>query len=298
MGSSTSIEWTDHTFNPWIGCTKISPGCKNCYAAKADDRHLLGPVSHWGPGAPRHVTSAANWREPITWANAARKAGHRAKVFCASQADIFESEAPVAQRRLLWELIGETHDALDWQILTKRPERIAEVMSDDQLNYGFFELTLCWLGTSTENQETAENRIPALLGVDAKVRFISAEPLLGPLNLDGCIVETQEYEFSTEVWRKSALDDSDIWHSDDGDVSDGPQYPKLDWVICGGESGHGARQMNPLWARSLRDQCAAAEVPFFMKQMGSVFGPHKGHDLPDDLNIKQFPHERIENATD
>ena len=235
MGTKTEIAWTDHTFNPWIGCTKVSAGCANCYAKTRDDRHMLGPLSHWGPGSPRHITSAANWREPIKWAKAARAAGRRDKVFCASQADIFELEAPVAARQALWRLIGDTCDALDWQLLTKRPENILSVMCDDNLNLGFFELTRCWLGTSVENQEAADKRIPSLLDVDAAIRFLSCEPLLGPV------------EFMPAV----------------GLVPAG-----IDWIIAGGESGPGARAMHPDWARGLRDQCEMSGVPFFFKQWG------------------------------
>jgi len=263
MGTKTGIEWTDHTFNPWIGCTKVSAGCANCYAKTRDDRHMLGPVSHWGPGAPRHVTSAANWREPLSWAKWWRKEGRRGKVFCASQADIFESEAPVEARRRLWGLIGETCDALDWQLLTKRPEDIISVMCDDGLNLGFFELAHCWIGASTENQAAADKRIPALLDVDAAVHFISAEPLLGPVNLD-----------SEDAGGLHALGCGGGKYCACGTVS-------LDLVICGGESGPNARPMHPDWARSLRDQCAAADVPFFFKQWGEWAPCENGEVTPN-----------------
>jgi protein gp37 len=200
---------------------------------------MLGPVSHWGPGAPRHITSAANWREPIRWAKAARAAGRRDKVFCASQADIFEIEAPVAARQAIWKLIGDTCDALDWQLLTKRPENILSVMCDDNLNLGFFELTRCWLGTSAENQEAANKRIPELLAIDAAVRFLSCEPLLGPVDL----------AIAVGVLPVGITGD-------------------IDWVIAGGESGPNARPMLPEWAESLRDQCEAASAAFFFKQWG------------------------------
>ena len=257
MGATTGIEWTDHTFNPWIGCTKVSAGCANCYAKTRDDRHMLGPQSHWGPGAPRHITSAANWREPLAWANAARREKKRAKVFCASQADIFEEEAPVEARRRLWDLIGETHDALDWQILTKRPENITPVMWDDDLNLGFFEVTRCWLGTSIEDQDSADKRIPFLLDVDAAVRFVSCEPMLGPVDLS-CIPWPAGCEGHPEGFDALRFDDRN---------SKFP-LPHLYWVICGGESGPGARPMHPDWARVLLNQCDRAGVPFFFKQWG------------------------------
>ena len=128
MGKVTGISWTDHTFNPWIGCTKVSEGCKNCYAKTSDDRHLFGQISHWGPGAPRRRTSESNWREPFRWAKRAQAAGVRAKVFCASQADVFDAEAPEGAQRDLFNLIHITSDWLDWLLVTKRPERIHTVM--------------------------------------------------------------------------------------------------------------------------------------------------------------------------
>lgn len=255
MGAKTGIEWTDHTFNPWIGCTKVSAGCANCYAKTRDDRHMLGPVSHWGAGAPRHITSAANWSEPLKWAKVARAAGRRDKVFCASQADIFETEAPVEARRRLWGLIGDTCDVLDWQLLTKRSHNILPVMCDDNLNLGFFELTRCWLGVSVENQEAAEIRIPALLEIDAAIRFLSCEPLLGPVNLNNL-----KYRPGANGW-VSAFNEI-AW----------PDLAKIDWVICGGESGPNARPMQAEWAQTLRDQCAESGVAFFFKQWGEYLG--------------------------
>jgi len=252
MGTNSKIEWTTHTFNPWIGCTMVSSGCINCYAKTTDDRHLFGQVSHWGPGAPRRITSDTNWRQPYRWAKRAEVATERPRVFCASQADIFEDEAPIEARRRLWKVIGDTYQFLDWLLLTKRPERILGVMDDDGLNFGFFKKTRCWLGTSVENEKTIA-RVWEILDVDAGKHFLSCEPLLSSLVIPFCKLE------------------------------------QIDWLICGGESGPGARRMDPDWARSLRDQCYEANVPFFMKQMGSVYGPNKGHELPDDLNIKQFP---------
>jgi len=269
MGEVTGIAWTDHTFNPWIGCTRVSEGCRNCYAEQLVTTRM---GRKWGPGTERRRTSAANWKEPIRWAKKARAVGRRDKVFCASLADIFDFEAPIETRRDLWKLIGDTCDALDLQLLTKRPMRITPVMCEDGLNLGFFELTHCWLGTTTENHQTAEERIPEILQVDAAVRFLSCEPLIGPINLDNL-----KYRPGMDGWL-SAFNEN-AW----------PELGKIDWVICGGESGAQARIMKPEWARNLRDQCASAGVAFFMKQMGSVFGPSKGHDLPDDLNIKQFP---------
>ena len=272
MGTHTEISWCDHTFNPWIGCTKVSPGCANCYAKTRDDRKMLGPVSHWGPGAPRHVTSESYWRQPVRWAEAAYRERTRKKVFTASQADIFDAEAPKLQRQLLWNVIAKTCDWLDWQIVTKRPERIRDVMKEDGLERSFFETRKCWLITSTENQEYATKRIPELLSIPAAVHGISAEPLLGPINLQQIpevCVEVQKEDDGTETrWHRDIFQAGDYWRSEHNESSDGPFWYGLDWVIVGGESGPGARPMNPFWARSLRDQCKLADAAFFFKQWG------------------------------
>ena len=281
MGTETAIEWTDHTWNPWIGCTRVSEGCRNCYAEKLATTRM---GRKWGPGAERRRTSAANWKEPVKWANAARRLGRRDKVFCASLADVFDAEAPVDSRRDLWSLIRFTSDALDWQILTKRPERIMYVMSEDGLYPHFFEANHCWLMTSTENQEAADKRIPLLLQIPAAVHGISAEPLLGPLDLSRWIGLYPIHETNDERSVDTASDHR--WGN--GDRQPGPTVG-ISWIIVGGESGAQARMMKPEWARSLRNQCSATGTAFFMKQMGSVFGPSKGHELPEDLNIKQFP---------
>lgn len=253
MAAKTRIEWTHHTFNPWHGCTKISPGCANCYAETRDGRHLYEPVDHWGPGAPRMRLSAEYWMQPYKWNRAAQKAKERRRVFCASMADIFEVEAPQQEQRRLWPLIEGTPD-LDWQLLTKRPERILEVIPAPWRESPPANV---WYGTSIENADYVW-RVRALREVPAAVRFLSVEPLLGPipnLPLDG-----------------------------------------IGWVIVGGESGSGARPMQPAWARQIRDQCAAAQVPFFFKQWGQfdahgTYYPDKA-DIPavlDGREWRQFP---------
>ncbi|MBS0661364.1 MAG: phage Gp37/Gp68 family protein [Verrucomicrobia bacterium] len=282
------IEWCDHTFNPWVGCAKVSPGCLNCYAERRDIRLAGG---HWGKGAPRQLTSDANWRQPMRWNDAIATAHEqwawerdhafvagapfdkpepgRARVFCASLADWLDDEVPVEWLARLLGLIAQTPN-IDWLLLTKRPEnfdgRLGEVVSflesggagqvmghlAKRADLGRW---ICrwlsdappanvWVGTTVEDQARANERIPHLLRIPAKVRFLSCEPLLGPVDLNEIDV--------------SALDG----------VVGGP----LNWVICGGESGPGARPMHPDWARSLRDQCAAAGVPFFFKQWGE-WGP-------------------------
>lgn len=235
MGENSKIEWCDHTFNPWIGCTKVSPACVNCYA-ETYTRRVGGP--EWGKGKPRRRTTDANWRKPFAWNRKAEGAAVRPKVFCSSLADVFDAEVPAEWRKDLWSLIAMTPN-LDWLLLTKRPENIARMLpggwGDGWANV--------WLGTTVENQAQANRRVPVLLAADAAKHFLSCEPLLGSLDL-GRVLENlpPNYWFT---W----LD-------------------LLDWVICGGESGPGARPIDPDWVRSLRDQCRETDVPFLFKQWG------------------------------
>jgi len=286
MGENSKIEWCDHTFNPWEGCTKVSPGCANCYAEARNKRYGL---DNWGPGKPRRRTSEANWRKPVQWnktilcgaCGRAQKIGkenrccggvmsgpvqtwRRPRVFCASLADWLDDEVPIEWLADLLRLIHETPN-LDWLLLTKRPEnfkprlqavkewlgkringtndrdiewcRVTDWLasgSGDQRASAPKPPNNVWIGTTVENQEYADKRIPELLKIPATVRFLSCEPLLGPLRI------------------KDAL------------RCDVP----IHWVICGGESGPNARPMHPDWARSLRDQCQAAGVAFHFKQWG------------------------------
>ena len=235
MAYNSKIEWTDHTFNPWIGCTKISPACDNCYAERQDHRFGGG---HWGPGAERKLTKQGNWDEPRHWDKQAESEGARYRVFCASMADVFDLDVPQIWRENLWSLIRETPN-LDWLLLTKRIGN-AEAMLPANWGDGWANV---WLGATVVTQEEADRDIPKLLDTPAAVRFVSAEPLLGPIDLRG------------KDSQGSALDSFE-------------EDPKVDWVIVGGESGPQARPMHPDWVRSLRDQCREAEVPFFFKQWG------------------------------
>lgn len=245
MAENSNIEWTDHTFNPWIGCQKVSPGCDHCYAETWDARGLQQRETRWGPHATRTRTGAANWRKPLAWDKAAEAAGKRARVFCASLADVFDNHASISQewRDDLWTLIYRTPH-LDWLLLTKRPQNITRFMPPAVENCGIWPNV--WLGTTVENQTEANRRIPHLLATPAAVRFLSCEPLLGPVDL----------EFF--------MPDFTAWLGTEAGIK---------WVICGGESGPGARPMHPDWARSLRDQCQAAGVQFHFKQWGEFRPP-------------------------
>lgn len=269
MSENSKIEWCDHTFNPWLGCTKVSPGCDHCYAEQLMDTRMHR--ARWGAGQPRVRTSATNWREPVKWN--ARHAeffvanGRRQRVFCASLADVFDNAIDPAWRRDLFDLIVDTPN-LDWLLLTKRIGNVQQMVQ---------AATLCdflpsnvWIGATIVNQEEADRDIPKLLAVPARVRFLSMEPLLGSVDLRFHIYSEPTGNFRTHGGKRQF----ELRRPADGG---------LHWVIAGGESGAGARLMHPDWARSLRDQCSAAGVPFFMKQMT------KKAPIPDDLLLREFP---------
>lgn len=249
MGETTRISWCDHTFNPWIGCQKVSAACDNCYAETWDNRFGGG---HWGPGAPRRRTSPQNWNQVRRWNRQAISDGVRRTVFVASLADIFDKAAEPEWLVDVWRLIQDC-PGLDFLLLTKRPQNIPKRLPPDWGD-GWPNV---WLGTSVENQEEADRRIPHMLAVPAVIHFLSCEPLLGPVDL----TRLKPALFAADA---SAL--TGLWKWRDGPSK--RETTHIDWVICGGESGTGARPMHPDWARSLRDQCAAAGVPFFFKQWG------------------------------
>jgi len=285
MAENSKIEWCDHTFNPWMGCTKVSEGCKHCYAETLMDKRY-GKVK-WGPQGQRVRTSAANWRKPLAWNRQAEQEGRRFRVFCASLADVFEDRSDQPEmdiwRSDLFDLIDATPN-LDWLLLTKRPENVMRLWPSEWYDC-FGAWHNLWIGTSVENQEQANKRIPELLKVPAAVRFLSCEPLLGPI------------DFHTGGWGSIGGQFCHKcggfgWYEEDGMVcprchqSGFTTHAKIHWVIVGGESGTSKRPFDPNWARSIRDQCQAAGVPFFMKQMDKV------QQIPDDLMIRQFPQPR------
>jgi protein gp37 len=241
MAENSKIEWTDHTFNPWIGCTKVSPACDHCYAEAMMD-HRYGTVE-WGAGNDRKRTSPGNWKLPLRWNRQAQADGSRPRVFCASLADVFDNEVDPMWRRDLFRLIEDTK-SLVWLLLTKR---IGNVMKmTDPLEGNSMLPDNVALGATFANQEEYDRDRFKLqqAGSAALFTFASFEPLLGPVILD-----------------KNAPD----------------------WIIVGGESGKGAREMNAQWARDLRDQAARLNRSFFMKQMTGKA------PIPDDLMIRQYP---------
>jgi protein gp37 len=225
MAKDSDIEWTHHTFNPWWGCVKLSPACAHCYAESWAKR--VG-MELWGGQAPRRFFSEQHWRDPARWNEEAKSRGTRVRVFCASMADVFEPRSDLDPwREKLWRLIEAT-PWLDWLLLTKRPGQIKHVYP-----WAKSARNNVWLGTTAENQRWADRRIARLLSVEAKVRFLSCEPLLSAIELTPWLKDQQ-----------------------------------ITWVIAGGESGGQARPTHPNWVRTLRDQCKTYGVPFHFKQWG------------------------------
>jgi protein gp37 len=267
MGEVSKIEWTDATFNPWIGCTKVSAACDNCYAEAWDKRH---GGARWGAKAERKRTKT--WGDPRKWQRQAdafeAEHGRRRRVFCASLADVFDNQVPPEWRCDLWDLIREC-DRLDWLLLTKRPQNIAKMLPPDWGD-GWPHV---WLGTTAENQTEADRRIPHLLATPAAVRFVSAEPLLGSIDF----ARLRRFNAAGAPWidalhglvtRGDYLARSPDECSMNVSTTIPGELPALDWIIVGGESGPSARPMHPDWARSIRDQCAAAGTAFLFKQWG------------------------------
>lgn len=244
MGENTKIEWAHHTFNPWYGCQKVGPGCDHCYAEGWAKR---SGMVQWGPHAERRRTSESNWRQPIKWNAEAERLGVRYRVFCSSLADVFDNAVPVQWRIGLMKLICETPN-LDWLLLTKRIgnasamlETAFRAVHHQREGWADNIPPNVWIGATICNQEEADRDIPKLLAVPATKRFLSMEPLLGPVDLSRWL--------------------------DDGS-NEMALAGTLDWVVVGGESGPHARPMHPAWVRGLRDQCKAARVPFLFKQHG------------------------------
>jgi len=258
MAITTQIQWVNrvradgriiagHTYNPWWGCMKVSEECKRCYAEGIASHY--GFKTTWGPASTstRRFFPDAHWQEPLTWNRQALRDGHRHSVFCASMADVYEDNPILTpHRERLWQLIAET-SMLNWLILTKRPENILTMSPWSTWPDNI------WIGTSVGLQKRAEERIPSLLQVPATVRFLSCEPLIGPVDLSAWIADLQ-------------------------------------WIITGGESGIDARPMNLDWARRLRQQCFEAQVPYYFKQIGGRYH-NSGGSLLDGRHWRDMPPE-------
>jgi protein gp37 len=297
MGETTSIGWTDATFNPWIGCQRVSPGCVHCYAEHTDTFVRIqraGGRELWGPRGDRHVTSDAYWRKPLAWNRAAEQEGVRRRVFCASLADVFEDRPDLVPHRARLFVLIQNTPWLDWLLLTKRPENMVRLAPEDWADSWPLNV---WAGTTVEDQQRADERVPQLLNVPAAVRFLSAEPLLESVNLNNWLSPPAfgsmgHYSFGPgqPVYRAG----------DTGPFSMSVTAETVDWVIVGGESGAKARPFDLAWAYRIVEYCRSANVAVFVKQLGSRPVWHsrfrtahpKGEDWnewPADLRVRQWP---------
>lgn len=262
---NTKIEWADHTFNPWIGCTRVSPACGQggkggCYAEATATRFKL---VDWGPTATRRRTSDDNWRKPLSWNRKAQAAGLRPKVFCASMADVFDDHESIQPewRFQLWKLIAETPH-LDWLLLTKRPENWPLLLPVSEPNAMFPHVRL---GVTIEDQPRFDERGPVLqfaadLGWPT---FVSYEPALGLVD-----------------WRPAF------------------EGKAIGWLISGGESGPRSRPSHPAWFRAARDICAEFGIPYLHKQWGEwlPWAQFDGADIADDPEQTRFKTMEWENG--
>ena len=302
----TKIEWTDATWNPIVGCSVVSPGCTNCYAMRMAGTRLkttrpysgLTQDSKAGPvwtGEVRfleeRLTQPLKWRKPR-------------RVFVNSMGDLFHEDVPEDWIHHIFAVMALCPQHM-FQVLTKRPERMQRYMArlaqsvvplqNRALGMGYtFEwqgdgllrwpIPNVWLGTSVEDQTRADERIPALLATPAAVRFLSCEPLLGPVNLSRLGLWLCQHWKSKDALPKAPWcpDDPSKWWWKPQALR-GPGQHMLNWIICGGESGPHARDMDPDWARDIRDQCGAAGVAYFFKQMS------KKRPIPADLQVREFP---------
>lgn len=299
MPGESSIEWCTHTWNPCVGCTRVSAGCDNCYAfALHDQRHAAWKAGRFpeAPGQyhkpfsevqllPERLTVPIRWTKPR-------------RIFVNSMSDLFHAEVPAAFIAAVFAAMAASPQHV-FQILTKRPQRMSRLLSDPDFpgvieraaedvagSAGWCHLNLpdplpwplpnVWLGTSVESQEVAW-RIDWLVKTPAAVRFLSCEPLLGPLDLG--------------KWLWDPIPEGGDW--DSSCCPDDPPRRDLHWVIVGGESGPDHRHMDSGWVRSLRDQCVEAGVPFFVKQDSGPYPGRQGR-IPDDVwKFKEFPREAV-----
>lgn len=268
MAEDSAIQWTKHTFNGWIGCERVSAGCKHCYAEVSTPARTLraGGLEVWGPAATtaRKKTSPGNWRLPERWNRAAELAGEHTFVFASSLCDVFEDHPAVSGWRAeLFELIERTPH-LVWQLLTKRPENLRRFLPATWLERPRANV---WLGTTVEDQRAADERIPELLGTPAALRFLSCEPLLGRVNLASYL----PHAFNREPhcpWCETCIPDTantERWRA----TREDHHGPFVDWVIVGGESGPRARPFDLAWAYAIIEQCRSAGVACFVKQLGA-----------------------------
>lgn len=295
MGDS-AIQWTDKTWNPVIGCTRVSPGCENCYAEALAPRlarmghtayegltrkHNDGSVNWTGEVRclPERLSIPSHWRKP-------------ARVFVNSMSDLFHESVPDSFIASVWAVMCATPQHT-YQILTKRPERVARALGPCGINFYAVEKPVpqpqpnIWIGVSAENQAEADKRVPMLLQIPAAIRFISAEPLLGPIDFTMLNLGQEQGQLGTFDQYLDALNGT---HCDGMGFERGIKQ-HIDWVIAGAESGHGARLSDETWIRSIKDQCVRSGVSFFYKQW-AVNGRHVPTPELDGQRWMQFPEVR------
>jgi len=291
VADTTGIEWATATWSPWWGCAKVSPACTHCYAEAIADRFRRGEKLWRGTR-----TRTKDWTTPARVDRKAGREGRRARLFVASMADVFEDHPDVTEwrARALDMLAGLRHT--DVLLLTKRPENVlrmvprwwhdpaALVPCDFDVPYNRGWPRHVWLGTTVEDQQRADERIPHLLRVPAAVRFLSVEPMLGPVDLKSIALPP-----CSSTCKPGPLDAfSGIdWCSCGYGM--GGRVGGVSWVIAGGESGAGARPTDAAWVRALRDQCVEAGVPFFLKQLRSGTGRMESLPALDGRRWAEFP---------
>lgn len=290
--ADSAISWTDKTWNPVIGCTRVSPGCERCYAEALAPRLAAMGQSAYDGLTRRHNDGSVTWTGtvkclperldiPLRWRKPAR-------VFVNSMSDLFHEAVPLDFLAAVWRVMVDTPQHT-YQILTKRPERVAEALGPRGINFYAVEKPVpcpqpnIWLGVSTENQAEAERRIPLLLQMPAAVRFVSAEPLLGPIDFTMLNLGKDPMQLGEFDQYLDALNGAHI----DGMGFERKIRQRVDWIITGGESGRNYRPMDVDWARGIRDQCQAAGVAFFHKQSGGP-RPGMGEEL-DGQMVREFP---------
>lgn len=267
MAAETGISWADSTCNFWEGCTKVSPACDNCYAEARNARYAGGGAPNWGPKAPRRFVKQG-WLDARRFQKHAAEfyvehARHR-RVFVNSLSDFFDNHLSVETWRAeAWKLIREC-PSVDFMLLTKRPQNIWRMLPDDW-GTGYPNV---WLGTTVENQSEAERRVRKLLEIPARVHFLSMEPLLEHVDLSQ--LQMGQDSVGDDVFFDALKGQYWAISRDDGSCKQtlGPDVGSIDWIIAGGESGKNARPSHPDAFRMLRDQCAAAGIPFHFKQFG------------------------------
>lgn len=304
MGDATGIEWATATWSPWWGCAKVSPACTHCYAEAIADR--FRPDERLWRG---NRVRTKDWTTPARVDRKAGREGRRARLFVASMADVFEDHPDVVEwRARALDMLADLRHT-DVLLLTKRPENVlrmvprwwhdpaALVPCDFDVPYNRGWPRHIWLGTTVEDQQRADERIPHLLRVPAVVRFLSVEPMLGSVDLAPFLVNIRfQRHRDTGENRRVTEYEGDVLAAEAVTVNHGSTSPghrePIDWVIAGGESGAGARPTDAAWVRALRDQCVAVGVPFFLKQLRGGTGRVESLPALDGRRWAEFPEAR------